>query len=100
MLGKSICVSFYSQNRDELKKPKTQRFDNIQPLELKLDKIVLEINHMYLTDKVRHWNNFLKVDFASTNYFKIKPGEFPPHSKEYGLVWIVLRKAGISKKPA
>ena len=45
---------------------------------LKLDKFGVEINGMYLTDKVKHWNNLPNVDFSIPSNFKIKAGIFFP----------------------
>lgn len=65
---------------------------------LKLGTFGVEINGMYLTDKVKHWNNLPKVDFPSLATLKLKLDNFFS-PKEYGLVQTVLEKAGVFRSP-
>lgn len=97
MFEKSICVS---SHRTEMswKSLKNKGLTTSSHLKLKLDKFTVEINGMYLTDKVKHWSNLPKVDFSIPSYFKIKVEQFFP-PKQYGLVQTVLGKAGVFRSP-
>lgn len=97
MFEENSCVSTH---RTEMswKSRKNKALTKSSHWKLKLDKFGVEINCMYLTDKVKHWNNLAKADFSILSYSKIKAGHFFS-PKEYGLVQTVLEKAGVFRIP-
>lgn len=65
-------LCFYSQNRDELKEPKNQRFiTKSSHWKLRLKKVSVEISGVHLTNKVKQSNSLPKTKVAQTVFQKL-----------------------------